>query len=106
MAPCQLDILKDCLDLPLLRIALDSLLGTLSDMYARILDNILDAYRRNAIKLLQFLLYLQRPLRITELVDAIATDPSVEPAFNPENRMSNPSEIIRLCSSLVLITNQ
>lgn len=41
----------------------------------------------NAIKLLQLLVYSKRPLHLEEVVDAVATEPDVEPPFAIENRI-------------------
>ncbi|KAH0271012.1 Pfs, NACHT and ankyrin domain protein, partial [Aureobasidium melanogenum] len=42
------------------------------------------------------------PLRIEELVDAIAVQPDARPSFDPNNRMPEPRDILRICSSLVV----
>lgn len=47
-------------------------------------------------------MWSERPLRLEELVDAIAVQPNVIPRFDPKNRMPEPSDIMRVCSSLVV----
>lgn len=71
-AACQLDILERCLDYEELQRALHSLPQTLDETYSRILANIPEERREQAIRLLQFLVYSERPLTIQEAVDAIA----------------------------------
>jgi hypothetical protein len=99
---CQLDALGKCPDLPSLRKALESLPGTLDETYDRIMCTIHEEYRQHALKLLQLLAYSFRPLRIGELVDAIAVNCNSSPRFDPENRFPDPEDILTICSSLVI----
>ena len=68
-AACQLDALEHCLDYPALKNALTLLPNTLDETYARILRDIPTECKRNAIRILQFLVYSERPLSIREAVD-------------------------------------
>src|SRR5436190_11248638 len=104
-AACQLDILEHCLDYEELQRALHSLPRTLDETYYRILANIPQGCREKAIRLLQFLVYSERPLAIQEAVDAIAIRLIPCGQFNPKYRLPCPNEITRFCPSLVsLIT--
>jgi ankyrin repeat protein len=100
-AACQLPTLENCLDLPMLEKRLATLPSTLAETYFRILGNIPDDYRPNAIKILQFLIYSEDPISLEEAVDIIATDPMKEPSFEVRNRMRKANETLLLCSSLV-----
>lgn len=102
MAACQLDALKDCLDYELLTNALTSLPKTLDETYDRILDSIPECHRRKARRILQFLAFETRAPRIEEMVDALTVDLEGEQYFDPRNRMPEPLEISRYCSSLVI----
>ncbi|KAK0267412.1 hypothetical protein LTR35_016361 [Friedmanniomyces endolithicus] len=102
-AACQLDSLAKCVSQRQLSQALATLPATLDGTYARILDQIPDEYRQDSIRLLQVLTWSERLLRIEELVDFLAVDLHSEPGFDVENRMPVPTEIVRLCSSLVTI---
>ncbi|KAG9849172.1 Pfs, NACHT and ankyrin domain protein, partial [Aureobasidium melanogenum] len=102
---CQLRELSECLDKPAVRRMLQTLPKDLNETYDRILQNIPVSRVPNAIKLLQFLTFSKRPLRLAELVDAVATEPDMEPPFDLENRISPPEAIIGYCSTLVRITN-
>lgn len=99
---CQLEALEKCLDPVTLRTALRSLPKDLDETYARILKNLPREHEHHTIRLLQFLVYSERPLRINEAMDAIAVDLNERPRFNPENRMPAPDEILRYCSSLAV----
>ncbi|KAL7904360.1 ankyrin repeat-containing domain protein [Trichoderma velutinum] len=101
---CQLDTLENCLDYPALQEALNSLPMTLDETYARILTSLPHGYEHHARRLLQFLTFSERPLTIKEAVDAMAVDTTNSPPFDPKNRMPVPEEIVRYCSSLVVLT--
>ena len=108
-AACQLDALVTCLDYDGLEETLANLPGTLGETYARILSGIPQNIKRKAIRILQFLAFSERPLRIEEAVDAIAVDTKGDTKgdqyFNPKRRMPNPQEITRYCSSLVVVVS-
>ncbi|PKY06986.1 purine and uridine phosphorylase [Aspergillus campestris IBT 28561] len=102
-ATCQLDILEKCPNLPKLRESLRSLPKTLEETYGRILANIDEIYRDYAIRILQFLTYSERPLTIEEVVDALVVDPDGDIPFDPEDRMPEPRDIMRICPSLITL---
>lgn len=57
----------------------------------------------DVIRLLQLLVHSDEPLDLVEVVDAIAVNLEAEPFFDPDFRTPIPSEIIKSCSSLVMI---
>jgi ankyrin repeat protein len=96
--------LKDCLDYPSLRQALSTLPKTLDDTYARILENIPEGYSTQIATVLNLLIWSgYHNFKISELVDAVATNFEKDPAFDPKNRMPVPRDILRLCSSLITV---
>ena len=101
-AACQLDALVDCLDYGELKRALTSFPETLYQTYDRILLGIPSKYKEKMTRILQFLVFSERPLRIKEAVDALVVDPTGVPYFDPKFRMPDPQEISRYCSSLVV----
>ncbi|KAK0950028.1 hypothetical protein LTR91_025979 [Friedmanniomyces endolithicus] len=103
-AVCQLDALQACLDLPSLREALQSLPAGLNETYTRILRGIPEMHKARAIRILQFLTFAENPLRLEEMVDAIAVNLEQTPVFEPENRLLDPREITGYCSSLTKFT--
>jgi ankyrin repeat protein len=102
-AACQLDALEQCLDRRSLRKALASLPETLDETYGRIISSIPDTQKLYAIRILQFLTYSERPLRIEEAVDAIAVETKEDPYFDIKDRLPDPREISCYCSSLVVV---
>ena len=99
-------MLEKCLEYRTLQIALKSLPKTLDETYSRILRGIPSEYKQNAVRILQFLTYSERPVGIEEAVDAIAVDTKGEQYFNPKNRMPDPQEIACYCSSLVVVVSK
>lgn len=89
----------------MLKETLASLPVTLGETYERILGEIKEAYRKDAVKALQWIVHAERPLRIEELADALAIDVTRQPRFDDEARISDPQEILPICSSLIDITS-
>ena len=83
-----------------LRKALKALPKTLDETYARILDNIDEEYSQDAFRILQWLVYSARPLRIEEVAEVLAINTD-ESRFDPENRLPEPRDLLTICSSLV-----
>jgi ankyrin repeat protein len=100
---CQLDALRKCLSLNALRKALKSLPETLDDTYSRILCSIDEEYSQDAFKILQWLAYSARPLRIREVAEVVAINIRKDNRFNPNDRLREPRGILTICSSLVTI---
>ena len=100
-AVCQLDVLQDCLRLPELRKALESLPRTLDETYSRILCNIPEGHSQDAIRILQWLTYSARPLRVEELAEIVAVNIDGSPWFDCEARFPDQQDVLAICSSLV-----
>ncbi|KAI0470488.1 hypothetical protein GGR56DRAFT_660588 [Xylariaceae sp. FL0804] len=95
--------------------ALKSLPKNLGDTYRRILDRIkLDNYGQEALAVLRWLAYAQRPLRLSEVAELAAFDYAQSPGsglansevtFKPRNRFESPSELHRILSGLINLSN-
>lgn len=105
LAACQLDSLASCLNKSQLRAALKSLPKTLDDTYARILCGIDEKYSLDALKILQWLTFSARPLRLTEIAEVVAIDANESLYFDPDRRLLDPRDILTMCGSLVTIRN-
>ena len=99
---CQLDVLKKCKNPSALGKALKSLPETLHETYDRILLNIHVDYREMARCALIWLAFSKRPLTIKEVAEAAILNPELDPAFDPENKFYNPSEVLGILGSLVV----
>ena len=73
----------------------------MDDTYARILCNIDEEHSKDAFKILQWLAYSARPLRIEEVAEVVAVDIEGDSRFDPENRLREPRDVLTICSSLV-----
>jgi ankyrin repeat protein len=97
----QVDSLEGSLNLRILRKTLASLPRTLDETYARILDNMDAENNALALKVLRWLIYCARPLRLEEASEAITVDFVGYPRVNPEKRLPEPRDILTICSGLV-----
>ncbi|KAF8476271.1 hypothetical protein JB92DRAFT_2675324, partial [Gautieria morchelliformis] len=104
---CQLDALRKCRSPYELKKALTNLPKTLYDTYDRILLDIDEDNRDDALKLLQWLAFSVRKVSLSESVEVLATDADGEngPLFDPDRRFDDPRDILTLCSSLVTVTD-
>ncbi|SLM33828.1 P-loop containing nucleoside triphosphate hydrolase [Lasallia pustulata] len=102
-AVCQLDVLRNCLNLSKLRKVLEALPITLDETYARMLRSIPEEHSEYAIKILQWLTYSARPLRLEELAEIVAVNADGSPWFDCDDRFARPQEVLAICSSLVAV---
>jgi hypothetical protein len=84
---------------------LASLSKTLDETYRRIISSIPNTQKPYAIRILQFLTYSKRPLRIEEAVDAIVVETKEDLYFDIKDRLPDPWEILCYCSSLVIVVS-
>ena len=87
-----------------MRKKLNSLPKDLEETYARILTEIHEDYREDALTALKWLTFSARPLMLDELVEALLLSPSRQPAYNPEYRLSDPYDIMQILPGLVSIS--
>lgn len=103
-AVCQLDALRKCIKPSALRKALASLPKTLDDTYERILCSIDEDHAEDALKVLQWLAFSNRPLKLGEVAEATAITLGDMPRFDPEDRLRHPTDILAICSSLINVS--
>lgn len=102
---CQLDALKRCLKVSLIREALKNLPRTLDDlMHAYFLD-IDEVYLKEAKNALLWLAFSVPPLQLTELAEATAIDPGPDPPFSPKERFQDPQNVFQILSSLITVSS-
>ncbi|KAI9878142.1 MAG: hypothetical protein M1830_001788 [Pleopsidium flavum] len=100
---CQIDVLRRCRKLPLLRQRLRELPNTIDETYDRILLNIPEDDQQAAHATLQWLAFSQRPMTLGEISEAIAVD-TRQQCFDVENRFLDAHSILEICSSMVTIS--
>jgi hypothetical protein len=87
-----------------IRKSLKNLPKTLDDTYARILTNIEEDYQQEALSALLWLVFSERPLKIEEIADAAVVNPQSDPPFNPDERLSDPNDVLQILAGLVTIS--
>ena len=97
---CQLDVLQNCLNIKALRLALKSLPTTLDETYARALLSIREEHR-DAIRVLQWLVFSAVPLRINEIAEILIAKPEPDSKVDIEERLFNADDILKYCGTLV-----
>ncbi|KAF4963014.1 hypothetical protein FSARC_8924 [Fusarium sarcochroum] len=103
-AACQLENLARCLSPKDIKTTLRSLPRDLDGTYCRILQSIPLEYKCAAIRLLQFLIYTKRPLKVSEAIKVIATQIEQEPqGFDINGRPSQQHDVLRYCPGLITI---
>jgi hypothetical protein len=102
---CQLEVLRLCFPANL-RHTLEELPKSLDETYKRILNEINNANRVHAYRLLQCLAVALRPLRVEELAEVLAFDLTAGgiPKLNADWRWEDQEEaVLSACSSLVSV---
>lgn len=101
---CQLDAIRRCLKLGLLRKTLRSLPKTLDETYARIMDRIPDEHVADVHRVLCCLICSFEPLAIQEVAGIVAITTEGDPYYNVEDQLSEPRAVLAICSGLVSTT--
>ncbi|KAL9100692.1 MAG: hypothetical protein Q9163_003956 [Psora crenata] len=86
--------------------ALASLPKTLDDTYTRILCNIDDSSSQDAFKILQWLTFSARPLRLEEISEVIAIDADDSTRYNTTKIFNDRREILTICPSLISLVEE
>jgi hypothetical protein len=82
--------------------ALGALPTTLQGVYARILDTLKGSNcYREALFMLQYVLWARKPPLFSEMIDAIAVRLDESPGFKQENRLFELMDVVTQCSSLL-----
>jgi hypothetical protein len=89
----------------MLQKALVVLPPNLDQTYNRILAAIDEDYSQYALRILQWLTFSARPLLIDEVAEVVAIDAKRDPAFDRDEVLEDPLEVLNICSSLVTMTD-
>ncbi|KAF4553944.1 Ankyrin repeat-containing protein 27 [Elsinoe fawcettii] len=101
---CQLDMIANCKDPTQLRATLNHLPTDLAETYHRMMSRIGLQDRKSAIRLLQFLLFSARPIRLDEAVDLLIVRTGDDAGFDSKDRLPRAEEITSFCPGLIVIT--
>ena len=105
-AACQLDALAKCRNRATLQRSLATLPPTLDETYERILQSFDQKNNEDAIyavRILHWLSFSARPLLLEEMAEAAAIDPERETPFDRKEVLEDPSDVLDICSSLVIL---
>ena len=90
-----------------IRKTLSTLPSTLDETYERILLNIDEQYKQEALAALTWLVASQRVLTVKELAEAVSIETDSEDPFDPSNRLFEPNTICNVLSGLIsLVQNK
>ena len=78
---------------------------TLDETYDRILLNIHEDYSQDVFKVLQWLAFSARPMKLVEVAEVIAIDFDDGPQINYDLQLQNPLDLLTICSSLVTVSS-
>ena len=99
-----MDVLRESISLDDVKKALKSLPKTLDETYERILQRIPENRSSDALRILQWLIFSARPLRVEEVAELLVSNPDMKNCeFNVERRPFNPKDIVTYCGSLVTV---
>jgi hypothetical protein len=103
----QIDKLQGCLSLGDLEDQLEDLPHNLDEIYNRIISGIDKTYHENALKILQWLSFSVRPLKLAEVAQVVGVVPDANQGlcFKPSRIFTNPRSVLMICSSLVTETD-
>ena len=102
---CQLDAIRGCMKLGLLRQALRSLPKTLDETYARILIQIPEGHVEDARRILSCLICAFGPLAMEEIAEIVAVVIDGDTYYDIDSRLREPNDILTICSGLVSTTD-
>ena len=104
-AVCQLDTLRACKKVSAVRKAFAQLPKTLDETYARILRDIPESDRDEALSLFRWIALSNRPLTLQELAEAAVVRPE-DDCLDPEDRLCCAEDVLRICHSLVSVSTE
>jgi ankyrin repeat protein len=82
---------------------LTSLPKSLEGSYHAILDGIDEVYAADAHIILQWMVCCRKPLQLAEVAEILAFDWEDRLSFDPDFRVPDPKDVLKLCSNLVAI---
>ncbi|TLD05262.1 uncharacterized protein PgNI_09641 [Pyricularia grisea] len=101
-ASCQLQTLSECASVFDIRSALRDLPRDLKETYTRMVENIPEPFEKAAIRLLTFLVHCERPLKLSEGKDVIATTETEPEGFDWDRRPFDEA-VLRHCPGMITI---
>ena len=103
MASLQINKLQGCYNKFVLDTQLKGLPNDLNEFYDRIVFGLNEMHRDDALKILQWLSFSIRPLKIAEVAQVACVVPDDEQGlrFEPSRIFTDPRSVLKICSSFV-----
>jgi hypothetical protein len=103
----QIRELQDCYNEDELKDRLQGLPHDLDKVYGQIISGLDEQHREDALKILQWLSFSARPLKLAEVaqIAGVVTDAGQGLRFKPSRVSPNPRSVLMICSSLITETN-
>src|ERR1700721_724233 len=107
LASLQIEELQDCYNEDGLKDQLQGLPRNLDQVYDRIISGLNERHREDALKIMQWLSFSARPLKLAEVAQVIGVVPDADQGlrFTPSRVSSNSRSVLMMCSSLATETN-
>src|SRR5277367_1503510 len=103
----QIKELQNCYNEEELKDQLQGLPHDLDKVYDRIISGLDERHREDALKILQWLSFSARPLKLAEVAQIVGVVPDADQGlrFKPSRVSSNSRSVLMICSSLVTETD-
>jgi hypothetical protein len=103
----QIEELQDCFNEEELKDQLQGLPHDLYGVYDQIISGLSERHREDALKILQWLSFSARPLKLAEVAEIVGVVPDVDQGlrFKPSRVSPNSCSVLTICSSLVTETD-
>ncbi|KAG0648347.1 Ankyrin repeat-rich membrane-spanning [Hyphodiscus hymeniophilus] len=102
---CQFDVLRNCKRVSAIKKALAELPKTLDETYARILSDIAENYFDEARSILRWVAFSARPLSLQEVTEAAVLRPG-DDSLDPDERLYNAEDVLRICHGLIAVSRE
>ncbi len=102
---CQIDALRSCNKASAVKTALEDLPRSLYDTYERILGCVSSSDLADARAILQWIALAKRPLALEEVAEAATTEPGLQDV-DPDDKLCDPHDVLRICRSLVSMSEE
>jgi len=100
---CQMETLRACRSVSDIKRALDSLPATLDETYERILSDMCFYNADQALSILTWLVFSDRPLSLEEVAEGAVIRPKPVP-LDADDRLFDIHEVLHICRSLVTVS--
>jgi hypothetical protein len=99
----QIKELQKCYNEDELKDRLQGLPHDLDKVYGRIISGLDEQHCEDALKILQWLSFSARPLKLAEVAQIVGVVPDADQGlrFKPSRIFTNPRSVLTICSSLV-----